>query len=204
AQAGRAVEEAASGAVESGGGAAPGGVEAGRRGEGKPDAVFVRRSESLRNAGRSLRCDESGFWRVRGSGDYVDARATNITAEAQRATAFADSCFFIHPSLRPCNSGSLGVLCASAVHGTMADSELTHGIIGAAIDVHRALGPGLLESAYEECLCHELGQRVIGFERQKPIPLVYKDVKLECGYRIEVLVGGRIVVEVKAVDALAP
>ncbi|HEX5424686.1 MAG TPA: GxxExxY protein [Candidatus Acidoferrales bacterium] len=86
----------------------------------------------------------------------------------------------------------------------MADSELTHGIIGAAIDVHRALGPGLLESAYEECLCHELGQRVIGFERQKPIPLVYKDVKLECGYRIEVLVGGRIVVEIKAVDALAP
>lgn len=86
----------------------------------------------------------------------------------------------------------------------MTDAELTHGIIGAAIDVHRALGPGLLESAYEECLCHELQERAIRFERQKPVPLVYKSVKLDCGYRIDVLAGGRIVVEIKAVDALAP
>ncbi len=66
------------------------------------------------------------------------------------------------------------------------------------------LGPGLLESAYEECLARELGLRGLPFERQKPLPLVYKDVKLECGYRIDLLVDGRVVVELKAVDALAP
>jgi GxxExxY protein len=86
----------------------------------------------------------------------------------------------------------------------MTDAELTHAIIGAAIDVHRVLGPGLLESAYEECLARELTIRNIPFERQKPLPLVYKDVKLECGYRIDLLVDGRVVVELKAVDALAP
>ena len=66
------------------------------------------------------------------------------------------------------------------------------------------LGPGLLESAYEECLARELAVRGIPFERQKALPLVYKDVKLECGYRIDLLVDGRVVVELKAVDALAP
>ena len=86
----------------------------------------------------------------------------------------------------------------------MTDNELTHAIIGAAIEVHRLLGPGLLESAYEECLARELTLRGLQFERQKPIPVVYKDVKLECGYRIDLLVEGRIVVELKAVDALAP
>jgi GxxExxY protein len=86
----------------------------------------------------------------------------------------------------------------------MNDAQLTHEIIGAAIEVHRMLGPGLLESAYEECLARELSLRSIPFERQKPLPLVYKDVKLECGYRIDLLVDGRIVVELKAVDALAP
>jgi len=84
------------------------------------------------------------------------------------------------------------------------DAQLTHEIIGAAIEVHRMLGPGLLESTYEECLARELGLRSLPFERQKPLPLVYKDVKLECGYRIDLLVDGRIVVELKAVDALAP
>ena len=86
----------------------------------------------------------------------------------------------------------------------MTDAELTHAIIGAAIEVHRSLGPGLLESAYEKCLSRELSLRKIPFERQKPLPLVYKDVKLECGYRIDLLVDGRVVVELKAVDALAP
>src|SRR3989304_9511334 len=86
----------------------------------------------------------------------------------------------------------------------MTDAELTHGIIGAAIEVHRLLGPGLLESAYEECLARELTLRGLQFERQKPIPVVYKDVKLECGYRIDLLVEGRIVVELKAVEALGP
>src|SRR5258705_1120216 len=86
----------------------------------------------------------------------------------------------------------------------MLDNEITQHIIGAAIEVHKQLGPGLLESAYEECLCHELATRKINFERQKPIPLVYKEVKLDCGYRLDILVEGRIVVELKSVDGLDP
>ena len=85
----------------------------------------------------------------------------------------------------------------------LATNDLTRQIIGAAIEVHRQLGPGLLESAYEECLCHELTLRQLKFERQKPIPLAYKDAKLDCGYRLDLLVDGRIV-ELKAVDGLAP
>ncbi|HEV2342129.1 MAG TPA: GxxExxY protein [Candidatus Acidoferrales bacterium] len=86
----------------------------------------------------------------------------------------------------------------------MTDNELTHEIIGSAIEVHRLLGPGLLESAYEECLCHELALRAIPFERQKPVPVVYKEKKLDCGYRMDLLVANRIVVELKSIDALAP
>lgn len=85
---------------------------------------------------------------------------------------------------------------------TMIDQELTHAIIGAAIEVHRALGPGLLEAVYEECLARELTSRGLRIERQKPIPLVYRDLKLECGYRLDLLVDGRIVVEIKAVEVL--
>ena len=81
---------------------------------------------------------------------------------------------------------------------------LTQETIGAAIEVHRAFGPGLLESAYEECLCRELTIRNISFERQKPLPLEYKGFKLECGYRIDLLVAGTVVVEVKAVEVLLP
>jgi GxxExxY protein len=84
------------------------------------------------------------------------------------------------------------------------DSDLTSKIIGAAIEVHRTLGPGLLESAYEECLARELVLRGIKFERQKPVPVVYKDVKLECGYRMDFLVEGRVVVELKAAELIAP
>ena len=83
-------------------------------------------------------------------------------------------------------------------------NKLTQETIGAAIEVHRALGPGLLESAYEECLCRELTIRNISFERQKPLPLEYKGFKLECGYRIDLLVAGTVVVEVKAVEVLLP
>ncbi|HTS13499.1 MAG TPA: GxxExxY protein [Candidatus Limnocylindrales bacterium] len=86
----------------------------------------------------------------------------------------------------------------------MTDVQLTHGIIGAAIEVHRTLGPGLLESAYEECLAREFVIRKIPFARQKPIPLAYKDVHLDCGYRIDLLVADRVVVEIKAVESLAP
>ena len=86
----------------------------------------------------------------------------------------------------------------------MAYSDLTHRIIGAAIEVHRQLGPGLLESAYEECLARELSIKGLSFERQKPIPVIYKGVKLECGYRIDLLVERRIVVELKAIEQIAP
>jgi GxxExxY protein len=86
----------------------------------------------------------------------------------------------------------------------MTDVQLTHAIIGAAIDVHRELGPGLLEAVYEECLFHELGRRGVSFERQKPIPAVYKGVKLDCGYRADIVVDGRVIVEIKAISAVAP
>ena len=81
---------------------------------------------------------------------------------------------------------------------------LTEAIIGAAMEVHRALGPGLLESTYEMCLCRELNLRGIPFERQVSIPVEYKGVRLDCGYRADLIVGGKILVEIKAVDQLAP
>lgn len=86
----------------------------------------------------------------------------------------------------------------------MTVNPITGAIIGAAIEVHKLLGPGLLESAYEECLASEFTLRGIRFERQKPTPLIYKSVKLECGYRMDFLVDGQIVVELKAVDSLGP
>jgi len=84
----------------------------------------------------------------------------------------------------------------------MDENTLAHQIIGAAIEVHRQLGPGLLESAYEECLAYELSLHQIAFERQKPVPVVYKQVHLDCGYRLDFLVSGLVIVELKAVDAL--
>jgi GxxExxY protein len=81
---------------------------------------------------------------------------------------------------------------------------LTGKVIGAAIEVHRALGPGLLESAYEECLCHELNLSGLGFQRQVPLPVVYKGVRLDCGYRLDVVVEGRVLVELKTVERLLP
>ncbi len=86
----------------------------------------------------------------------------------------------------------------------MTDNDLTHTIIAAAIDVHRALGPGLVEAIYEECLARELTLRGLTFERQKPLPVVYKGEKLEAGYRADLVVANRIIVEIKAVDAVAP
>ena len=81
---------------------------------------------------------------------------------------------------------------------------LTDAIIGACIEVHRHLGPGLLESAYESCLCHELALRGLGFERQRPVPLRYKGVRLECGYRADVIIERRVLVELKTVEHLRP
>ncbi len=86
----------------------------------------------------------------------------------------------------------------------MKTNELTKEIIGAAIEVHRTVGPGLLEQVYEECLCRELHLRHIPFERQVDLPLVYKDVTLDCGYRIDILIAERVVVELKTVETLLP
>jgi GxxExxY protein len=81
---------------------------------------------------------------------------------------------------------------------------LTEKIIGAAIEVHRVLGPGLLESAYEECLCHELHLGGIAFTRQRPLPVNYKGVHLDCGYKLDVVVEGQVVLQLKTVDRLLP
>ncbi len=83
------------------------------------------------------------------------------------------------------------------------NDPLTEAVIGSAIEVHKALGPGLLESAYEECLCYELSQRGISFQRQVPLPIRYKSVKLDCAYRMDILVPKRLIVELKTVDRLA-
>jgi GxxExxY protein len=83
-------------------------------------------------------------------------------------------------------------------------NHLTDTVIGAAIDIHRTLGPGLLESTYEMCLCRELALQEIAFERQKPVPISYKGVKLDCGYRADLVVEQRLLVEIKSVEAIAP
>jgi GxxExxY protein len=83
-------------------------------------------------------------------------------------------------------------------------NEITEQVIGACIEIHRQLGPGLLESAYEECLCYELAQRGIRFERQKPLPVKYKTVNLDCGYQLDLVVEGKIIVELKTVEHLLP
>lgn len=82
--------------------------------------------------------------------------------------------------------------------------EISGQVIGAAIAVHRELGPGLLESAYEACLVHELRQRGVQVEQQIPQPVFYKGLQLECGYRLDLLVENRVIVELKAVETLLP
>ena len=84
----------------------------------------------------------------------------------------------------------------------MSDNQITESIIGCAMNVHRRLGPGLLESAYEECLAYEMDKACMFFERQKAMPIVYDEIKLDTGYRIDLLVEDRIVVELKAVELL--
>jgi GxxExxY protein len=81
-------------------------------------------------------------------------------------------------------------------------NEITDKIIGCAIKVHTNLGPGLLESAYKECMFYELKKNNLGVEKEKPVPLMYEEVKLECGYRIDLLVENKVVLELKSVDAL--
>ena len=86
----------------------------------------------------------------------------------------------------------------------MTEEEVAREIVDAALAVHRALGPGLLESAYEQCLELELTRRGMAVERQKDVPIIYQGMRIDAGYRIDLLVGGSIIVELKAVDRLAP
>jgi GxxExxY protein len=84
----------------------------------------------------------------------------------------------------------------------MENNELTRKIVGCAIDVHKALGPGLLEKAYQECLYYKLSKSGLVVAKEKPMPLIFEEVKMECGYRIDLLVENRIVIEIKSVEAL--
>jgi GxxExxY protein len=83
-------------------------------------------------------------------------------------------------------------------------NKITHAVIGAAIEVHRHLGPGLLESAYDECLGREMTIRGIPFEGQYPLPVEYKGVRLDCGYRLDYLVAKQVVLELKAIEGILP
>ena len=83
-------------------------------------------------------------------------------------------------------------------------NEITEATIGAAIEVHRALGPGLLESAYRQCLCHELHLRGLTFASERSLPVIYKGLRLDCGFRVDLIVAEAVVVEIKAVERLAP
>jgi GxxExxY protein len=88
--------------------------------------------------------------------------------------------------------------------GLSHESGLGERIIGLAIAVHRHLGPGLLESAYEECLCLELREAGVSYRRQVPLPIIYKEVRLDCGYRMDIVVENELVIEIKAVERLLP
>jgi len=83
-------------------------------------------------------------------------------------------------------------------------NKLSNRIIGAAIEVHKTLGPGLLESAYEQCLCHELSLRGLSFERQKELPVIYRGLKLDCGYRLDIVVEDAIILELKSCEKIEP
>src|SRR5438067_1033337 len=84
------------------------------------------------------------------------------------------------------------------------ENALTDRIIGAAIEVHRHLGPGLLETAYQECLCYELSQQGLRFEQEVALPVRYKGIKLDCGYRMDLVVEDTVLVEIKAIEGLLP
>ena len=86
----------------------------------------------------------------------------------------------------------------------MDENELSYAIIGACLEVHKVLGPGLLENTYQECLARELSLRGIPFEKEKPLPVEYKEVRVDCGYRLDFLVDGSVVVELKSIEAILP
>jgi GxxExxY protein len=97
-----------------------------------------------------------------------------------------------------------GENCFSRFWGGIMENALSKQVIGAAIEVHRHLGPGLLESAYEECLCRELDLNGFKFERQKPLPVNYKGTQIDCSYRLDILVEDSIILELKSVHKIEP
>ena len=86
----------------------------------------------------------------------------------------------------------------------MHENEISERVIGCAVAVHKALGPGLLESAYEECLAAEMDAQGIKYERQRPVPVIYRTVRLDCGYRVDFVVEGKVIVDLKALDVVPP
>jgi len=90
------------------------------------------------------------------------------------------------------------------VGGKLICEALTEQIIGAAIEVHKAIGPGLLESVYQECMCHELSLRKLRFQREVKVPVVYKSVALDCGYRLDMIVEDTVILELKSADRIVP
>ncbi|HLR37310.1 MAG TPA: GxxExxY protein [Chitinophagaceae bacterium] len=84
----------------------------------------------------------------------------------------------------------------------MTENQIAHEVLGCALEVHKSLGPGLLESAYKECLYYKLRKEGLYLEKEKPMPLVFEEVQLECGYRIDLLVENKVVLELKSVEAL--
>jgi GxxExxY protein len=90
------------------------------------------------------------------------------------------------------------------MEGDIEFDQVSRKVIGLAIEVHKTLGPGLLESAYEQCLCHELTRHALAFRRQVPVLVNYKGLQLDCCYRLDIVVGNFLIVEIKAVDRLLP
>ena len=115
----------------------------------------------------------------------------------KRNTGLTVPPFFNHRGLSDCTE----VAESSAYYGC-SENELATITIGCAIEVHRRLGPGLLESAYTKCLTHELMSKGLEVETEKPLPLIYKEIKMEIGYRLDILVENKLIVEVKSVEAI--
>jgi len=91
---------------------------------------------------------------------------------------------------------------SQCTQGNMTENEISKIVFDCALKVHKALGPGLLESAYEECLCYELKKYKLYVEKQKPLPLIYENVKLDVGYRIDILINQKVIIEIKSVEAI--
>jgi GxxExxY protein len=132
---------------------------------------------------------------VASSPGVVALESVNLTR--RRGDAEKDAEFFVTDKSKPSNAETAEIR-------SVVENVLTDQIIGCAIEVHRTLGPGLLESVYEECLCYELSQLGLRFERQVHLPVSYKGIKLECGHKLDLVVEDSVVVELKAIDELAP